>query len=479
MPKRCKIFPMKLCTKFYGSVLNNPVDKFVGNLVFEVITAIKKCKNIKQLDPKKAPIVLGEGTYGLVVSDDLKFRGKVPGISGPTINVAIKIQTVTATPTGTAQENLDALKKEIYYAELLGKLNLGPKIYKKFFYLLKDNDGVIRHEYRVVFIMERFHIDAHNMIFSGYRLKRPIHQVSGAFKQMLDIIEKVSYNNIFCRDVKPSNFVVNINNNTGKVIVRMIDFGGDFCEDMPPRFIRTINKYAAKQIHQTSQPKLKTIFRDTQKKGEHYPWKLFSRVIQVSLILQVFNKMMGQLKSNNNPVCRQGQVGVECRNECVAQHGNAVGYCRYIKGVMLSAYPIVHEICHTDSELYNITEAIINSNRLYGVFIHYVRPSKRGLNKKLRREIVLREFQNICLLDKWGAAALPPGPPPSALALDAMPATAAAVPPAAVSAPAATAATILHQRAGSRMSKRTRRRKRKRTRRRKRKRTRSTRKKRH
>ena len=76
---------------------------------------------------------------------------------------------------------------------------------------------------------------------------------------------------------------------------------------------------------------------------------------------------------------------------------------------MQAAAPIVNEVCSDDTLLYNITEALSHSYTIFQVFLHYVNPQKldlfmhtpRSQQQSMQREIVLDEFKNVCMIDKW------------------------------------------------------------------------------
>ena len=178
----------------------------------------------------------------------------------------------------------------------------------------------ILKKYRVIFIMERFHYDAFNILT---RYTVPVDQAASTFRQMLEIIEIITAHGIFCRDIKPSNFVANIIQSTGEVMVRMIDFGGNFCQVSPPDIIANIREHAGAlrrrhrrrekrdlrdedEVAVTLQPKLRTFFGATSGRSDDYPKLLFTRIIQVLLILKIFKTMMWQLKAmggNNVRLC--------------------------------------------------------------------------------------------------------------------------------------------------------------------------------
>ena len=379
-------YPMKLCSIYGSTIINKETHK--TSFIIEAMKAIKKCTGWSPVNPKELPELLGEGSYGLVVGEKLKSK-RFFFTTAKQINVAIKIQTAS-------EEELPDIQRELDYATKLGVADLGPKIYKQFYYPLKNEKGERKPIYRVVFIMERG-VSADNILYGGFKHKIPAPRIANIVRQMFEIIEKTTEQNIFCRDIKVNNFIVLEDPKTKEYMVRMIDFGGDFCRNLPPIFIHEIRKYAREQKRATTQPKLRTIHATIEKADEDYPKYLFSRVLQVSLILQIFNAMMNQLT----------RMGSNFRQMCLNATDDEGGdYCTYIKTVLAPAVPIVDEVCSTHTPmLHNITESIIHSDDLYRVFMHYLNPKKLMsvgmLTPSRRREIVLQEFKRVCLIDKW------------------------------------------------------------------------------
>ena len=390
---------MKKC-KFYGSQLNQSKVQRIT----ETLRAVKKCVKWKPLNANEQPKLLGEGSYGLVVGLKLKSKSRIPTRSGTTRNVAIKIQTVK-------RRQLSAINDELIYGRRLQQLDLAPQIYKAFYYRLKDANGIFpddaRRRYRVIIIMQRG-IPANKILFGGWGRNLPFIRGVDIFRRMLQLVERVTENNIYCRDIKPDNFIALVNVANREVAVKMIDFGGDFCREMPPTFIQEIQQYGQEEteVMRGSEvlggmvhPKLQGILRETSQKDENYTKYLFSRVIQTSLILQVFKEFMWQLKSMD-PTFVQA---------CLHSIHSQIPYCRYIKNVMQAAAPIVNEVCSDDTLLHNMTEALSHSYTLFQVFMHYINPQKLGTfdhnpraqQQSLQRELVLDEFKNVCLIDKW------------------------------------------------------------------------------
>ena len=70
--------------------------------------------------------------------------------------------------------------------------------------------------------------------------------VEKGMKQMFKLLRSQIYNyNMYCIDIKPGNFIYNRKGN--RLMVRMIDFGKDWCDQEIPEIYRKITKYPDKQ----------------------------------------------------------------------------------------------------------------------------------------------------------------------------------------------------------------------------------------
>ena len=73
---------------------------------------------------------------------------------------------------------------------------------------------------------------------------------------------------------------------------------------------------------------------------------------------------------------------------------------------MAPAIGIIREVCGSDTELRNISEAIINTPELYHIFLWYLYggnddKAKATAPQMYRREIVLEEFHKLCSIDAF------------------------------------------------------------------------------
>lgn len=218
---------------------------------------IPKCSgyNFKIVKPIR---IIGAGTYGLVIRgiENTKSRKKAKLI----------VKVILDTSKRSASKEY-AMKKELEYSAYMSEMKLGPTLYNSFHYeyssirdmlsqgneILNDifteiyrnrdklrrnpsiesfvkhiEDKSINPPIHVQFIaMEGFDMDCADALYSD--------KISLEFKeeiasQMSNIIQSKISAGMFCNDLKPGNFVVNIRKDAYPyVTVRMIDFGEDFC----------------------------------------------------------------------------------------------------------------------------------------------------------------------------------------------------------------------------------------------------------
>jgi hypothetical protein len=350
---------VKKCKNFTGEFFFG--DDSVGDKSFpweqEIGPAIKKCTGWT-LSPK--PRIIGQGAFGSVIKGELRKTQAFITRKRP---VAIKIQKMR-------KEALASFEKESTYGWKLGELELGPKIYNTFYYTL-TNKGVDSKSIRTITIMEPFKYSGGQAMVSPFTIA----QSNEVFRQMLLIIHRVTASGIFCRDIKPGNFVVNIIK--GNVVVRMIDFGVPFCSDEIPHFLSHINA----TFEGEEQPSMRRMAAETLAKGDKYPRKIYAKTMQISLILQLFKAFM---KMKKRKVFTKAKV----------------------KALMAPAIGIIREVCGSDTELRNISEAIINTPELYHIFLWYLYggnddKAKATAPQMYRREIVLEEFHKLCSIDAF------------------------------------------------------------------------------
>lgn len=159
---------------------------------------------------------IGEGGFGVV-------RPITIMIDGREIDAVIKI----------IRENVFSLKQEIravrdFNSEVdhsvhMGMRKIGPEVYDAF-YVVYD-DAVTQY-----IIMEKFHYTVYQWAKSSH-YPRGAQQVAG---EMLSLLyDKIYRANMYCSDIKPQNYVLKYDR-SGRLKIRMIDFGHDWCSREVP-----------------------------------------------------------------------------------------------------------------------------------------------------------------------------------------------------------------------------------------------------
>lgn len=175
------------------------------------------------------------------------------------------------------------LYQEIEYTYLCGKLNIGPRVYDHLYKeerfhnfppimkgmvtktlenmskkikdgsilkKIKDGNNEIHKNLYIhtrFIIMKKYDMDCSKFLFVG---KHPPNTNTKVVHKMCKLVERMVNCGIYCCDVKPDNFVVsdkpdnddNDDNDLDGPVVRMIDFGQEFCTDyLTNKYKKSIN----------------------------------------------------------------------------------------------------------------------------------------------------------------------------------------------------------------------------------------------
>lgn len=180
-------------TSYYKCYKMSGTDEEMVNHCFKKITNITLGE------------VLGEGTFGVVYKAYGMYRKR-------SVTFALKKMK-----EGT-NVSFDEYAKEIEYHYLMDKTNIGPKIYDAFF--------AGKHDKEVHYVaLEYFDMDVNILLSSNAHVSEKINAV----KQMIILLKRQVKAGLDCSDIKPSNFLYDKN----KRIVKITDFGGDFCRTIP------------------------------------------------------------------------------------------------------------------------------------------------------------------------------------------------------------------------------------------------------
>ena len=171
---------------------------------------IEKCsrvfKNIKLI--KK----ISAGGYGSIYLSDVKKDDKKE-------KVLVKIEIVGKN-LKKVNKRLDDLTKEVEFSYYMSENLLSPKIYDSFFYFDRNTRKILQ-----ISIMEKYNMDCYDAIKKLLKVNK-YDEIIFIIREMIKLLHKQIFEyNLFCTDIKPSNFVINLE----KMDVRIIDFGIDFC----------------------------------------------------------------------------------------------------------------------------------------------------------------------------------------------------------------------------------------------------------
>ena len=161
--------------------------------------ALDKCpRNVQHIH--MGPL-LGEGSFGKVY--------KAKGVyHSSTLDLAVKVIN---------NVNLDEIFDEVEYSYYMSEMDIGPKIYDAF-YKLQESYYYIQY-----IVMEPFDGDVEGLLRSK---TVSVHNKRNAIKQMCILLYKQMFDHgLECYDIKPKNYVYKNHGN----VVRMIDFGRDWC----------------------------------------------------------------------------------------------------------------------------------------------------------------------------------------------------------------------------------------------------------
>jgi len=157
--------------------------------------------------------LLGSGSYGSVYEGTCVIENKE-------IKVAVKIIRLNY------KNALKDMSYEIKMSRYMAAANIGPKVYDAF-YTIDNNDNNIINQY---IIMEYFESDGYNALRYG---SFDITDKVSICEQMYNLYKKTVFKyGMFCSDIKPQNYVIRME--PKGPLVRMIDFGNDFCDFSVP-----------------------------------------------------------------------------------------------------------------------------------------------------------------------------------------------------------------------------------------------------
>jgi hypothetical protein len=218
---------------------------------------LKNCLKLGCPDEIVLKEVLGSGTGGLVVKALLPFclktsqefrdspfnnirnLKKIHYLDKDYVNVAIKYIYPGQIETDETNEEyinrcIDEMTYEMNYSYAMARTEIGPDIYDAFYTV----DGNVVTGFMVMehfdISVHRYQTDAGQSISNKLDVNYYLQNLQQVHTAMINLLDMQIYEGLFCTDMKPGNFVIKFEEN----LVRMIDFGFEFCKQMHSEYFR-------------------------------------------------------------------------------------------------------------------------------------------------------------------------------------------------------------------------------------------------
>ena len=168
---------------------------------------------------------LAGGSYGAVFDIDVVNRRK-----HVRHNVALKVITIGSVKTAAGRRLKEETLSEMHFGQMMSDANIGPKIYDQFIFRKKGGNK----EWGLI-LMEKFQGSGADFLWAGgsgrnWGATPNTKNRAIVIHKMMELAKRMVSKGLYCWDIKPGNYVANVNGNTmSKIKVRMIDFGGQFC----------------------------------------------------------------------------------------------------------------------------------------------------------------------------------------------------------------------------------------------------------
>lgn len=205
-----------------------------------------ECADLK-FDPNSNLEVIGAGTFGVLLRANTFDQGPV----------AVKF--IFNINTKTNEDTRIDLERELAYSYYMGKIKVGPRVFDSFHYSFefdeisryKTIDKIMKNieskyanyeQFKALksrrkkainieiqcIVMEEYQMNCYDAILADYNIL----VTSNIIYHIKKILKLQIKSGMYCFDVKTQNYVVNIiDKDEGKVDVKMIDFGADFCTE--------------------------------------------------------------------------------------------------------------------------------------------------------------------------------------------------------------------------------------------------------
>ena len=187
------------------------------------LSLLDTCSPYKPRD--KGITYLAGGSYGAVFDIDVVNRQK-----HVRHNIALKVITIGSINTIAGRRLKAETLSEMHFGQMMSDANIGPKIYDQFIFHKKEDNK----EWGLI-LMEKFQGSGADFLWTGgsgrgWGATPNTKNRAIVIQKMMELAKRMVSKGLYCWDIKPGNFVTNVNGNTkGKIKVRMIDFGGQFC----------------------------------------------------------------------------------------------------------------------------------------------------------------------------------------------------------------------------------------------------------
>lgn len=189
---------------------------------------------------------LAGGSYGAVFDIDVVNRRK-----HARHNAALKVITIGSVKTGAGRRLREETLAEMRFGQMMSDAHIGPKMYDQFIFRKKGGN----EEWGLI-LMEKFQGSAADFLWSGgsgrdWGATPNTKNRAIVIRKMMELTKRMISKGLYCWDIKPGNYVANVNGNTmGTINVRMIDFGGQFCvfgKEQRDAMIKRIRSAATKR----------------------------------------------------------------------------------------------------------------------------------------------------------------------------------------------------------------------------------------
>ena len=226
---------------------------------------------------------LAGGSYGAVFDIDVVNRRK-----HARHNVALKVITIGSVKTAAGRRLKAETLSEMHFGQMMSDANIGPKIYDQFIFRKKGGNK----EWGLI-LMEKFQGSGADFLWAGgsgrnWGATPNTKNRAIVIHKMMELAKKMVSKGLYCWDIKPGNYVANVNGNTmSKIKVRMIDFGGQFCvfgKKQRDDMIKRIRSDATKL-----RVKIPSLINLTPRKFNH----IFYHLIMMPFLVLLDDRYMG------------------------------------------------------------------------------------------------------------------------------------------------------------------------------------------